>query len=87
MRGLVAGDDDVIGMIATSPDYYGNIAPLEKYAEALHSRGKVLLVDGAHGAHLAFESGRAGYAGVYADAWADGAHKSLPTLTQSRRCL
>ena len=79
---LVAGDDDIIGMIATSPDYYGNIAPLEKYAEALHSRGKVLLVDGAHGAHLAFESGRAGYAGVYADAWADGAHKSLPTLTQ-----
>lgn len=79
---LVAGDDDIIGMIATSPDYYGNIAPLEKYAEALHSRGKVLLVDGAHGAHLAFESGRAGYAGVYADAWADGAHKTLPTLTQ-----
>ncbi len=84
---LAANDDDIIGMIAVSPDYYGNIAPLEKYAEAMHACGKVLLADGAHGAHLAFESQRAGYAGVYADAWVDGAHKTLPALTQGAAVL
>ena len=84
---LAAKDGDIIGMIAVSPDYYGNIAPLEKYAEAMHACGKVLLVDGAHGAHLAFEEERAGYAGVYADAWVDGAHKSLPALTQGAAVL
>ena len=60
---LAARDPDIIGMIAVSPDYYGNIAPLEKYAEAMHACGRVLLVDGAHGAHLAFEGEGAGYAG------------------------
>ena len=79
---LAANDPDIIGMIAVSPDYYGNIAPLEKYAEVLHGAGKVLLVDGAHGAHLAFEEGRRGYAGNYADIWVESAHKSLPALTQ-----
>ena len=79
---LAARDPDIIGMIAVSPDYYGNIAPLEKYAEAMHACGRVLLVDGAHGAHLAFEGEGAGYAGSYADIWVDGAHKSLPALTQ-----
>ncbi len=79
---LVAKDPDICGMIALSPDYYGNIAPLEKYAEILHSAGRVFLCDGAHGAHLAFEEGRAGYCGLYADMWVESAHKSLPALTQ-----
>ena len=51
---LLAADEDICGMIAVSPDYYGNIAPLEKYAEILHAYRRVLAVDGAHGAHLAF---------------------------------
>lgn len=84
---LVARDKDIIGMIAVSPDYYGNVAPLEKYAEALHSAGRVLIADGAHGAHLAFEQGRRGYAGVYADMWVESAHKSLPSLTQGAAVL
>lgn len=79
---LLAADRDICGMMAVSPDYYGNIAPLEKYAEALHSRGRILMVDGAHGAHLAFGTDKVMYAGAYADMWVDGAHKSLPTLTQ-----
>ncbi len=79
---LVAKDPDICGMIAVSPDYYGNIAPLEKYAEILHSAGRLLIADGAHGAHLAFEEGRAGYCGLYADMWVESAHKTLPALTQ-----
>ena len=77
---LIANDPNIAGVLATSPDYYGNIAPLEKYSEIVKQHGRLLLVDEAHGAHLAF--GNHGYAGLYADAWVDGAHKTLPTLTQ-----
>ncbi len=79
---LVQRDADICGMIVTSPDYYGNIAPLQAYTEALHAAGRLLIADGAHGAHLAFERGREGYGGAFADMWVDGAHKSLPSLTQ-----
>lgn len=79
---LLSNDPSVAGMIVTSPDYYGNMAPLSQYAKLLHRHARMLLVDGAHGAHLAFEHGRQGYAGQYADVWVDGAHKSLATLTQ-----
>ena len=79
---LVVNDITIAGLIVTSPDYYGNIAPLKEYAEILTSNNRILMVDGAHGAHLAFEPKRRGYAGVYADIWVDGAHKTLATLTQ-----
>ena len=79
---LIVNDSTVAGLIVTSPDYYGNIAPLKEYAEILKKNKRILMVDGAHGAHLAFEPERQGYAGVYADIWVDGVHKSLSTLTQ-----
>lgn len=79
---LLENDHNICGMIVTSPDYYGNIAPLSAYSSVLRQFGKVLIVDEAHGAHLAFEPEKRGYAGVYADLWVDGAHKCLPTLTQ-----
>ncbi len=79
---LIVNDVNIAGMIVASPDYYGNIAPLEDYAEILKKYGRRLFVDGAHGAHLMLDDSREGYAGVYADMWVDGAHKTLPTLTQ-----
>ena len=79
---LIAGDRNIAGVIITSPDYYGNIAPLGEYSKVLKRHNRLLFADGAHGAHLALEGDRAGYAGVYADMWVDGAHKTLPTLTQ-----
>lgn len=79
---LVSNDITIAGMIVTSPDYYGIIAPLKEYSEILKKYGRYLLVDGAHGAHLVFEEGRCGHASLYADLWVDGAHKSLPALTQ-----
>lgn len=79
---LVVNDVNIAGLIVTSPDYYGNIAPLEEYSKILKEYGRLLMVDGAHGAHLALEKDKKGYAGVYADIWVDGAHKTLPTLTQ-----
>lgn len=78
---LIAADEKIAGVLVTSPDYYGNIAPLDKLSEITKNYNRLLLVDEAHGAHLAFGD-KKGYAGLYADAWVDGAHKTLPTLTQ-----
>lgn len=80
MEKLISNDPQIAGVLATSPDYYGNIAPLVKYKEITQKHNRLLFVDEAHGAHLAF--GDKGYAGQYADMWVDGAHKTLPTLTQ-----
>lgn len=79
---LIVNDVNISGMIITSPDYYGNVAPLEKYREVLKKYDRLLLADGAHGSHLALSEDKAGYAGLFADMWVDGAHKTLPTLTQ-----
>ena len=84
---LIGNDRNIAGMIVTSPDYYGNIAPLSEYAEIMKKYSRLLFVDGAHGAHLGLDIGRAGYAGVYADMWVDGVHKTLPALTQGALVL
>ncbi len=78
---LISADDEISAALITSPDYYGNVAPLEEYSEILRRHNRLLLVDEAHGAHLAFGDAKL-YAGAYADMWVDGAHKTLPTLTQ-----
>ena len=67
-------------LFITSPDYYGNVADLSSMRTYCEGKGKLLLVDGAHGGHLRFDKEL--YAGAYADMWVDGVHKSLPALTQ-----
>jgi arginine/lysine/ornithine decarboxylase len=79
---LLVNDVSIAGMLVTSPDYYGNIAPLGEYGEVLKKYNRLFLVDGAHGTHLAFEEGRPYHASRYADIWVDGAHKSMPVFTQ-----
>ena len=66
-------------LLLTSPDYYGNFPPLQEAARLCKEQKKPLLLDGAHGAHL---HGTKAYAGNFAQMWVDGAHKSLPALTQ-----
>lgn len=66
-------------LLLTSPDYYGFLPPLQAAQTLCAGAGKPLVIDGAHGAHLHFTSA---YAGLYADMWVDGVHKSLPALTQ-----
>ena len=64
----------------TTPDYYGNISDLEGFGKYCKEKGKLLIIDGAHGGHLHFE--RALHASSAADMWVDGVHKSLPAFTQ-----
>ena len=68
------------GILLVSPDYYGNVPDLRWVRAYCDERGKLLLVDGAHGGHLHEDKTR--YAGTYADFWVDGVHKSLPAFTQ-----
>ena len=69
-------------VILTSPDYYGFCPDLVSVAHVAHTHGKLLLVDEAHGAHLAFSpllpisAMQAG-----ADACVQSGHKTLPVLT------
>jgi arginine decarboxylase len=67
----------------TYPDYYGRCCDLPAIAEAAHERGRLLLVDAAHGAHFPYSDllpvspAEAG-----ADLWVDSAHKTGLALTQ-----
>ena len=76
-------EKDVCAVLLTSPDYYGNIADYAAVRKVCDRYGKLLLVDGAHGAYLRFDPDAEGlYAGDYAHVWVDGSHKTMPTLTQ-----
>lgn len=74
-------DNGAIGLFLTSPDYFGRCVDLKKAKEITQKSGCFLMVDGAHGAHMAFTD-KNRYAGTYADIWVESAHKTLKTLTQ-----
>ncbi|MCX5781209.1 MAG: aminotransferase class I/II-fold pyridoxal phosphate-dependent enzyme [Elusimicrobia bacterium] len=68
----------------TSPTYNGITADLIKIAELCHEKGKILMVDEAHGAHLKFHKDlpiSAVEAG--ADLCVQSTHKTLSAISQS----
>ncbi len=80
---------DCAAVVITSPTYEGVVSDVARIADIVHERGKILIVDEAHGAHL-------GICGTEADshqnkgAVAQGAdlvihslHKTLPSMTQT----
>lgn len=71
-------------VLLTSPDYYGCCYNLGEIAEICHQAGALLLVDEAHGAHLAFSDQTKPYTAMAAgaDACVQSGHKTLPVLTQ-----
>ena len=69
-------------VLITSPSYYGICSDIEKIAEIAHKRGKVLLVDEAHGAHFCFSKDCPKSAlECGADAVAQSTHKCLSAFT------
>ena len=79
LEAIKAALEGAEALLLTSPDYYGNFPPLKEAARLCREQKKPLLLDGAHGAHL---HGTEDYAGNFAQMWVDGAHKSLPAMTQ-----
>lgn len=65
----------------TSPDYTGKIADIASIAEVCREYDARLIVDNAHGAHLAFVPDNIHPMALGADMCCDSAHKMLPALT------
>lgn len=83
VRAAMAENPGAAGLLITRPNYYGVCSEIEKIAEIVHSFGKVLMVDEAHGAHLRFnkELPACSMDGG-ADICIQSAHKTLPAFTQ-----
>lgn len=65
----------------TSPDYLGNMADIGAVSKLCKKYNAVLIVDNAHGAHLAFTPINMHPIALGADMCCDSAHKMLPALT------
>ena len=78
---ILKKEGDVSAVYITSPDYYGEITDIEALSQICKRYNALLLVDNAHGSHLAF--GRKNMHPVHlgADASACSLHKTLPVLT------
>ena len=77
-------DPEIKAIIITSPTYEGMVSEIKEIADIAHGKGIPLIVDAAHGAHLAFSplfTKSAQEAG--ADAVVVSLHKTLPALTQT----
>lgn len=81
VKKLLAENPDAACVYITSPDYLGAVSDVKAVAEAAHSFGKPLIVDNAHGAHLAFLEESIHPIALGADMCCDSAHKTLPVLT------
>ena len=83
---------DADAVVLPSPNYYGICSDVKAIAEEVHKRGKVLIIDQAHGAHLKFfesmgvESRRTfpkSAESCGADLVINSVHKTLASFTQS----
>lgn len=76
-------------VLVPSPNYYGICSDIKAIAEEVHKRGKILIVDQAHGAHLKFFSkyGVGDFPKAAEEQGADivinSIHKTLASWTQS----
>lgn len=79
----LAAHPDAVGVLITRPTYYGICSDIEAIARLVHSKGKILAVDEAHGTHLKFHPRLPVCAmDAGADICVQSAHKTLPALTQ-----
>lgn len=74
-------NEDIAAVYLTSPDYYGEISDIPTISEICHRHKALLIVDNAHGSHLAFGSDNLHPIHLGADMSACSLHKTLPVLT------
>lgn len=88
---------DAAAVILPSPNYYGICSDVAAIAEVIHARGKILIIDQAHGAHLNFfnryglaapgKTSASGFPAAAETADADvvinSIHKTLASFTQT----
>ena len=84
VRSLLSQHENIKAVFITSPTFEGICSDIRSIADIVHSFGKILIVDEAHGAHFNFHSffpDSAVHLG--ADIVIQSLHKTLPALTQS----
>lgn len=75
---------DIKAIIITSPNYYGVCSNIEEIVRIVHKYNKILMVDEAHGPHLAFSNNSPISAiAAGADIVVHSTHKTLPSFTQT----
>lgn len=83
VRAVLDAHKEIRLAVVTSPTYDGVISDIRAIAQIVHGRDIPLLVDAAHGAHLAFTEQKAHCAVTCgADVVIQSLHKTLPALTQ-----
>ncbi len=83
VREAVEKSEKPKALVITSPTYEGFHCKVKEIADYCHSKGIVLIVDQAHGAHLGFDEALTNSAVKYADITIQSIHKTLPALTQT----
>ena len=75
---------ECVAVVITSPSYEGIISDIEKISRIVHEKGRILIVDEAHGAHLGLAQGFPENAvRLGADIVIHSLHKTLPSMTQT----
>ena len=81
---MLKENDDISCVFITSPTYEGAVSDIRRIADVVHSYGKPLIVDEAHGAHMKFsEIFPESALDCGADIVIHGIHKTIPSLTQT----
>lgn len=80
---MLSENSDIDAVLITSPSYYGQLADIKSIARVCHEKGVALLVDEAHGAHLAAKGIEKSAIGMGADMVVQSAHKTLNALNQA----
>ena len=88
IRRCLDENPEAAAVILPSPNYYGICSDVKTIAEIVHQRGKILIIDQAHGAHLKFFGLWAeGYPKAAEEQGADlvvnSIHKTLASFTQT----
>lgn len=84
VREALDNNPDVVGLLLIHPNYYGMCSSIKQIEKLVHDRGKLLMVDEAHGAHFVFHPDLPPSSGeIGADMWVQSAHKTLPAFTQA----
>ena len=84
IRSLLDTYPEVKAVVITSPTYEGVLSDIPGIAAVVHERGKILIVDEAHGSHFGLSSHlpQGAIAGG-ADLVIHSLHKTLPAMTQT----
>lgn len=74
-------NNNISACYITSPNYYGEISDIKSISEICRKYNVLLLVDNAHGSHLAFLNENLHPVHLGADMSACSLHKTMPVLT------